>query len=129
MPDDTRLSAEVAQLLAGSYVDMDGNPMAFADWAALYGDKPRCVIAHDTFTYPDDPSKANVEVRTMWTGMSMCGELDPFGTVADSGGRLTVLEEYPTKAEALAGHDRWVAAGICGELPPLPAEPDDKYDP
>lgn len=96
--------------LAGSFVDMDGNPMSVRAWAMAYEDYRGRTLAEQEIIGRSGSDLVGAglrtEIRTMWTGV-IDGQR-PFGTTVGAGADLRVLQEYDSKAEALAGHQRWV---------------------
>lgn len=80
------------------YFDMDGQPIDLLEWGRRMGDMDARTVALD-----DIP---NGTLRTVWLGFvdhSSCARL--FGTAAKRD-NIVELEQYDTKAEALAGHQR-----------------------
>lgn len=93
------------------YYDIDGNPMEMMAWAlSLEGPGDARKIGADTI--------GDVTVSTVWLGLDhRFGEGPPliFETMVFGGPDSDWQDRYTTKEQALAGHERVVAAVKAGE--------------
>lgn len=91
------------------FFDMDGQPITAQRWAELFEDRTGRTVGRDEVGTPD----GRRIVITVWNGVRVpeAGD-DIFGTaLLDATGRfLAEVDQYPTKADALAGHQRTVEA-------------------
>lgn len=89
----------------GRYFGPDGQPMSFGIWSVLFGRS-----AETRFVGRTEVGK--VVVSTVWLGLNhQFGDGPPliFETMVFGGAFDQEQERYSTMAEAVAGHDQWVA--------------------
>lgn len=97
------------------YYNRDGSPMTMAQWAESFRDPAQKRVAHDTV--------GDAEVSTVWLGLNHAWDDGPpliFETMVFGGEHSDWQDRYSTEAEALAGHQRVVAALKRGESPDAP---------
>lgn len=86
------------------YYDLDANPISREEWAELFEDFPGRQIG--------DTEVGDVRVSTVWLGLDhQYGDGPPliFETLIMGGELDGEMWRYPTRKDAVAGHDRAVA--------------------
>lgn len=89
-----------------TFVDPYDQPISAASWGYLVEELGLDHIIAQTHL---ETRVGDIYVRTTWTGCVVPGRRQPFGitTAANEDGPWTEVEQYPTRAAALAGHASW----------------------
>ena len=93
------------------FYDRNGNPMSLQEWSRTSKNVRR--VAHEEL-------EGGVRVSTVWLGLDHSMDADPpiiFETMIFGGDFGQQDQRYSTEAEALAGHQRVVAALKAGSDP------------